>query len=725
VLTPLVVLAALQLPTCATAGICAVADSAARANRTPGPVAAYTAAVETEIATIAVRERWVDGAVSVDQIASEVRWTRDGRFTQRVTGYRSATTTLPLNRARFLLLGWIAPVTAGDRLPVFGRHLGVEEATGAPAADTAAIYAYHPLGADRAAHYAFTALDTVAWTDPAGTARVALRLAVRSIGEGGERRLRFDGELFLEPGTLLLMRVRGRLLATGEADRQGLARLVRPPDQSFVDLQNLPVGEAWLPALQRFEYITARTLTEQPSGGMRIITRFRDVRAELLEADGAAFDPTPRYDFTAVPRDSLRGDDDWPSALGRETAEYALEEVDDIRLAAGRGRRGTAVGLGANAPGEFVRLNRIEGVYLGVGVTARPPRARPGTELHGNIGVGFADEVVRGSVMPSVRVGKLVLGVRGARDLAHTNEFMAQFSNPALGTLLARDNWDYVDRASVLLRGTYFSMTGRGGRAEVEFGYARDAAVERNVRTVPWVGFLRENRGVVAGDYAVARLLLDFHPDIGANFVRNGIGARLEAEVGGGPNLEYQRVVARVLARRNFPGLYLTAQAHAGRVWGAKLPPQQLLEMGGAVGLPGYEYKEFAGDVGALARLRLSMPLAVAGLDRPLPLGRSGFVLPPAAPSVSIGFQSGWTDVTTDAAGRAMAQLGTRFDTGTGEPAVDVNGNPLPASRASGGVRSSVDLRVTLFNDALGVGLTQPLAAGRSPSVFFVWGQQF
>jgi hypothetical protein len=725
VLTSLVVLAALQLPTCATAAICAVAESAARANRTPGPVAAYTAAVETEIAVIAVREGRVDGAVSVDQVASDVRWSRDGRFAQRVTGYRSATTTLPLNPARFLLLGWIAPVTAGDRLPVFGRRLGVDDAPGAPADETAAIYAYHPLGADRAAHYAFTALDTVAWTDPAGAPRVALRLAVRSIGDRAERQLLFDGELFLEPGTLRIMRVRGRLLATGATDRTGLARLVRPPDQSFVDLQNLPVDGTWLPALQRFEYITARALTEQPSGGLRIITRFLDVRTEPLEGDGAPFDVAPRYDFTAVPGDSMRGDDDWPRSLGSVTAEYELEEFDDIRLAAGRGRRGTAVGLAAQAPGEFVRLNRIEGVYLGVGVTVRPPRARPGTELHGNVGVGFADEVVRGSVMPSVRVGRLGLGVRGARDLAHTNEFMAQFSNPALATLLARDNWDYVDRASVVLRGTYFATTGRGGRAEVEFGYARDAAVERNVRTVPWVGFLRENRGVVTGGYAVARVLLDFHPDIGVNFVRNGIGARLEAEVGAGSELAYQRVMARVLARRNFSGLYLTAQAHAGRVWGGALPPQQLLEMGGAVGLPGYEYKEFAGDVAALARLRLSVPVSLGGLDRPLALGGSGFALPALAPTVSVGFQAGWTDVTTDAARRAMSLLGSRFDTDTGRPAVDANGTPLPASVASDGVRSSIDIRLTLFNDALGVGFTQPIASGRTPSVFFVWGQQF
>jgi hypothetical protein len=195
--------------------------------------------------------------------------------------------------------------------------------------------------------------------------------------------------------------------------------------------------------------------------------------------------------------------------------------------------------------------------------------------------------------------------------------------------------------------------------------------------------------------------------------------------VGAGPEITYQRVVARVLARRNFSGLYLTGQAHAGRVWGGTLPPQQLLEMGGAVGLPGYEYKEFAGDVGALARLRLSVPVSLGGLDRPLALGGSGFALPALAPSVSVGVQAGWTDVTTDAARRAMALLGSRFDTGTGEPAVDANGTPLPASVPSDGVRSSIDVRLTVFNDALGVGLTQPLARGRSPSVFFVWGQQF
>jgi hypothetical protein len=48
-----------------------------------------------------------------------------------------------------------------------------------------------------------------------------------------------------------------------------------------------------------------------------------------------------------------------------------------------------------------------------------------------------------------------------------------------------------------------------------------------------------------------------------------------------------------------------------------------------------------------------------------------------------------------------------------------------PASTASDGLRTSVDLRVTLFNDALGVGVAYPINYRKGATVIFVLGQQF
>jgi hypothetical protein len=195
--------------------------------------------------------------------------------------------------------------------------------------------------------------------------------------------------------------------------------------------------------------------------------------------------------------------------------------------------------------------------------------------------------------------------------------------------------------------------------------------------------------------------------------------------VGAGADIEYQRLLARVLMRRNLRSVALTGQVHFGKVWGAKLPPQQLIELGGAVGLPGYDYKEFGGDVGMLGRFRLSFPLPIDALSRPISIGRTGLAIPSLAPTMSLGAQAGWTDVTTAAAQRAMLGLGQRFDTKTGQPAVDEDGTPLPASVAAGHVRTSLDLRVGLFNDAIAVGVSQSLESERTTSFFFAFGQQF
>ena len=73
-----------------------------------------------------------------------------------------------------------------------------------------------------------------------------------------------------------------------------------------------------------------------------------------------------------------------------------------------------------------------------------------------------------------------------------------------------------------------------------------------------------------------------------------------------------------------------------------------------------------------------------------------------------------------------MAGLGPYFDTGSGGTVVDpVTGDIRPASTISDGMRMSVDLRVTLFNDALGVAVAQPIASDKGVVVIFVWGQQF
>jgi hypothetical protein len=711
----------LQDTTCASAALCDLVARAAAANRAL-PAAAYTAATETEAAVIGVREGWIDGPTSVDQVASRVRWERSGTFTQEIVATRSATTTLPINRVRYLLLGWVTPITTGDRLPIFARQLGMARHFTWPPEDTTSVYARHPLAADRASFYRFTKADTTTWRDPAGGVHTVARIVVQSQPPEEGQGLLFDGELWVELAGLHLVRLRGRLVYLNAPPLSGISQMIRAPDRSFLDLENAPVDGVWLPAVQRFEWVQVKPLTEAPSGGLRVVTRFRDVRVEASPAPPAP-DVAPTYALTAAPSETLDQHDSLFAPMGMEAGERELTDFDDIRLGEPGEPRGRSIGLAQAYPGESMRFNRIEGIFAGAAVSYRPRRAQVGTALHVGLGYGFWDHQVRGDVIGTWRRGPLALGAFAGRTLDHANEFMAQFANTSMGALLSRDNWDYVDRRLAGVQAGWWPANGHGERFELSVAAVRDDSVTPNLETSPWVGFLRNNRGIYEGDYVRVRALVDLRPDIGVNFVRDGVGLRLEGELGSGSSIRYQRLLARALARKNLSFMHVTSQLHVGKVWGDRLPPQQLLEMGGAVGLPGYDYKVFAGDVGALGRVRFGFPLPF--FQQPLPIG-SGFAVPSLGPQVSLGFQAGWTDVTNAAAERAMSALGDYFDTGTGGPQLDpVTGEVRPASTASGRVRASVDLRLTLFNDALGVALALPLETEEGPVVIFVWGQQF
>jgi hypothetical protein len=83
--------------------------------------------------------------------------------------------------------------------------------------------------------------------------------------------------------------------------------------------------------------------------------------------------------------------------------------------------------------------------------------------------------------------------------------------------------------------------------------------------------------------------------------MRIGYGARVYYERGDG-DLDYQRVELRGATRWNRGRVTVAGRADAGQVFGAIIPPQQLFELGSSEALPGYSYKEFAGNRAALLR---------------------------------------------------------------------------------------------------------------------------
>jgi hypothetical protein len=136
----------------------------------------------------------------------------------------------------------------------------------------------------------------------------------------------------------------------------------------------------------------------------------------------------------------------------------------------------------------------------------------------------------------------------------------------------------------------------------------------------------------------------------------------------------------------------------AGAVLSRNPPPQQLFELGQAGSLPGYEYKEFAGDRAVLARA-LAM-YATPYWRAPLRVGRR-WILPGLSPALAGGVQAGWTEASDEAALASITRLGTRVDPATGAL--------VPISHPTHGVRASVNLGLRFFGGAVFVGVARPV----------------
>ena len=86
-------------------------------------------------------------------------------------------------------------------------------------------------------------------------------------------------------------------------------------------------------------------------------------------------------------------------------------------------------------------------------------------------------------------------------------------------------------------------------------------------------------------------------------------------------------------------------------------------------------------------------------------------VLPGLSPGLGVGVQSGWTEISSDAARRAILALGGDGIT--------------PISRATDGVRATADVRFTLLSGALGFGFARAIDHPDGWKPFFGFGLSF
>ncbi|HEY6089309.1 MAG TPA: hypothetical protein VD771_05925 [Gemmatimonadaceae bacterium] len=673
---------------------------AAVANHAPPPeLRGYRARVETEFSILLRDTLGRERAAQIEQLASKVEWTRNGRYDMHVIGYRSQSLGAPISTLSFVQ-GWTEPTLYGDRL-LLGVQMGAPPDAKDAKRKTGGgnwIVAVHPFSYDRDRYYRFSGGDTVVVMRTASRSIPLVRVHVSPRLGDATRLAAFDGEIDLDADRQLIVRMRGQFVVLAAKGRPTLSPLPGLVGVAYCEFVNAEIdGRYWLPAFQRTELQSTFALLGQTRAVMRMVSHFSDHtidRSDSVTVVEASRDTDHRTSWASS--DSVSGYGDWTTTLGVATAGVNANDFDDVGPDVWKPTGRPRFDIAPTKTDNVIRYDRVEGFYTGIEASLRMRSAVPGLTIGGSVGWAWTERTARGGAHISLRRNQWTTGARVERMLASTNDFTPPL-NPESGGLAAMfgsiDDFDYVDRRVAL--GSLTKIVGSPDNALVTFqlGAGGDRAeVARLEHGLAGGGSFRPNRGSTDGKYALGVVEAEVHPGVSGEFVQPGLGARVHYEVGRGA-LDWQRAELLLAGRKYLGPLALWLQADAGVVWGAVIPPQQLLEVGGSGTLSGYDYKEFAGDQAALVRGNVSYAIPIWRV--PHRLWRTLFV-PGVGPGIVAGLQGGWTALSTDTAQQAAVALATPFST-------------TPVARATGGFRATANFGLTFFNGSVHLGVARPI----------------
>ena len=277
----------------------------------------------------------------------------------------------------------------------------------------------------------------------------------------------------------------------------------------------------------------------------------------------------------------------------------------------------------ARSLSEFGRVNRVEGLAIGFGVSRRFGSG-VFSRLSGRY--GFSDHEPKGEVSLGWQradgVGASIRAFRTYRDVGDEPE------TSLLRNSIAAQEFgsDYTDPYDV--RGAALTLElGRrlGGIWSLEAGYEWHDPLEVNATPArgdyePTVASakLRGPRAVLTYDRPTSLA-------VGGAEVRLFGEARLaRMSVGVAPfwltAREFGRVAMWAHVERPFGAIRLVSRTSAAAGIGSDLPPQEFVYLGGPTTAPGYEFHELVGRIGGSQRLEARLPVPFFAL----PLGRYG-----------------------------------------------------------------------------------------------------
>ncbi len=674
----------------------ALVARAVGANHAPPPsFRGYRAHVETELSLLMRDTLGRERAAQLEQLASEIHWQPGKAYEMHVVGYRAQGLGSPISTLSFLR-GWTEPSLFGERLRLGALFVGDTVRRDSSRTDTLVVV--HPFASDRDRFYRFSGGDTVTVLRSGTRSISVVRIHVTPWLRDSTRLGAFDGEIDLDADRGHIVRMRGRFVVLGPppAGRRPLmARMPGLMGVAYGEFVNTEVnGQYWLPAFQRTELQSTFALMGRTRAVLRILSTFSsyDV-AEGARAppEGGDTDRIPHRTSWAS-SDSISRYSDWNASLGDVTAGVTANDFDDVAPDAWKTTGAPRLDFVPTNLDNIVRFNRVEGLFTGMEANLRMRSAVPGLTAGAVGGIAWSEHTVRGGAHVSLQREGWTYGLRAERTLPTTNDFIRPFE-PRSGGLAALlgsvDDFDYVDRRVALASVTRVVGSVETALVTAQLGVGSDRAERARLQRGLLGGDdFRLNRSVREGSYALGSVDVELHPGMSGDFVQPGVGAGLHVEAGHG-DIDWRRAALMLSARRYYGPIALSAEAQGGVVFGAAIPPQQLFELGGSAGLPGYDYKQFVGDRAALFRSYASFQLPL--WRTPRRVARS-FVIPGLAPGLAVGLQGGWTELSSNAARVAARSL---------------SASTVPVG--SDGVRATIGAGLTLLNGSVHIGAARPI----------------
>ena len=483
----------------------------------------------------------------------------------------------------------------------------------------------HPFSPEGLTLYDFALRDSLAIRSPTGTLRV-LEVQVRPRDFGWPAVI---GTGYIDAATAELVRFRFSFTPASYRD----ADLI---DISVVLENSLWEGKYWLPYRQEIEIRRGVTVLDFPARGViRGRWEIEDYELNVDIPDAVFAGPAIAGLQTASTPDSAFGGESLEAAVAGVAEPVNEQDMAALRVEVERIAGTRALGglssrrFAAQSVSDLVRVNRVQGLTLGVGGAFALAGSR--LELRPYVAYGTADERLLGSLSAGLGAGATRIEAGAARQIRDFAEWpvVAPLLNSVLAQEFGKDYGDYVLLGRAWL-GVRHRIDGRSNLA-AELAVERSEAVTPHAE--PATGEYRPNPDLGAGTYRIIRLGLD-RAGQGITTGRDLRGT-VQLEAGDGPT-GYVRAAGQVRWLEDLGGPELLTRL-AGGVGSGGMPAYRAFAMGGRGTLVGEPFRAWGGRRAALAHteVRFEVPVPAIRLGSFASTGRSVTLAPFMA--------AGWT----------------------------------------------------------------------------------